>query len=257
MLLAAVTNRVPLEVGAVAHLVEGERPVAPGGAEGEVDHVEALLDRPAETGQEGGRLAGQAGAQHAHAGEARLGGEAVDDAGARRAVPEGVVVRPGRQHGLALVVEGHGDAAVAVDAVARGRDGPPRSRCRRRRPAPPSRWRRPRPTRARGRRCGPRRAAGGPRTRGSTRVAGPAGLTRCSSGRTGRTRWRRGGVSHAPGSPRPASPPARTPPGRPRPGGGARRRARPARGPPRRLRRTRWRRRRCRRAAWPAPRRRT
>ena len=91
-----------VEVRLVGQLVQqlGELPLRR--REAHVDHVEALLDRPAQALEQHRAAALEAGAEHARAVEVALGREAADDPGAGGAVAAEVAF--GVVHALDLVV---------------------------------------------------------------------------------------------------------------------------------------------------------
>src|SRR6185503_2781549 len=78
-----------------------------------VDHVEALLDGPAQPCEEDGARAGVAGAEDAHAVDLALRSEAADDPRARGSVAAEVALLVGRRD--RLVVFAHADRDRAVD----------------------------------------------------------------------------------------------------------------------------------------------
>src|SRR5439155_1788301 len=81
------------EVGAVRELVQEFRELALRRRETHVDHVEALLDRPAQAAEEHRAAALETGAEHADAVEAHFRCEGADDPGAGRAVAAEVSFR--------------------------------------------------------------------------------------------------------------------------------------------------------------------
>ena len=106
------------EVGLVAQLVERERPIALRRSEREIDDVEAGVDRPRQPAKERGRLPREPRSEHAHAREARLGREGVDDPRTRCAVTEHVVVGSGRDDRCFVLGEGDHHAVAAIDRTA-------------------------------------------------------------------------------------------------------------------------------------------
>src|SRR5439155_22720371 len=77
----------PAEVGAVGELVQEAGDLLLGGREAHVDHVETLLDGPAQAGQKHEAAALKARSEDADAVEAALGRERANDPGAPGSVP--------------------------------------------------------------------------------------------------------------------------------------------------------------------------
>ena len=111
------------EVGAIAHLVERQRPILLRRAQREVDDVETLLDGPREPGVERGGGPGERRPEHADARDRGLRGQRVDDAGARGSVAEHVAVGAGSGDHRPVVADRHVDAALGVDAPLERRMG--------------------------------------------------------------------------------------------------------------------------------------
>ena len=106
-----------IEVCGVTQLVQLEGDVGPAGTERQVDHVEALFDRPLQPGAELLGLAGEAGVEHLHARDGGGGRQGVDDAGARGAMPERIGLRAGHDVDSVVGINADLDPAVVVDTA--------------------------------------------------------------------------------------------------------------------------------------------
>jgi hypothetical protein len=100
-----------IEVGLVGELVQKLRELALRRREAHVDHVEPLVDRPAEAGQEHGAAALEAGPEDAGADEAALRRELADDSRTGCAVAAEVALGVLDDLDLVLVVAVEGDGA--------------------------------------------------------------------------------------------------------------------------------------------------
>src|SRR4029077_5457792 len=74
-----------------------------------VHDIEALLDRPAETGQEDVSASREARAEHPDARQLAVGCERADDPGAARSVPAEIAFGVVYDHGFAIRAERDGD----------------------------------------------------------------------------------------------------------------------------------------------------
>ena len=86
MLCAEATSTVRRKYAVSASSCRMPGELALGGREAHVDHVEALLDGPAETAEQRGPAAREAGAEHADARDLAARRERANDPGARRSV---------------------------------------------------------------------------------------------------------------------------------------------------------------------------
>src|SRR4051812_34180385 len=110
-----------LEVRGVSELVQQSRELALRGREAHVDHVEALLHRPAQAAEEHRAAALEPGAEHAGAVQLALRRNRPNDPGARGAVATEVALGVRLDLGLVLVpdaVEGDGTVDLAHERVA-------------------------------------------------------------------------------------------------------------------------------------------
>ena len=131
-----------LEVGGVGQLVQVVAEFTLGRGEAHVDHVVALLDRPAQAGEQHLPGALEPGAEDAHRVELRRGSDRADDPRARRPVPAKVALGVLLGDRFALGAEGDhgcpGDLAdermVGLDAAVEDADLDARSRCTAERP---------------------------------------------------------------------------------------------------------------------------